>query len=205
MQNLVYEWVDFSKINFPKFEPKYEWVTFSWKIGICISLLWNYVRHVPTKTKLEYPPVPIAYHNFTTSVPLLSYTISMQLMSLWSWLFSIYLKPPLTIFNADGRHNIDRGWLTCQSEIQILIHGQPLTLQGHTEDEVPPFSLKIIAREERVTTPDVESTSKKRKKVYDILPVFIRVSITMWLPYMITLRRAYFTSKKCKKQCLTIW
>ena len=81
-----------------------------------------------------------------------------------------------TIFNADGGHNIDRGWLTCQSEIQLLIHGRPLTLQGHTEDEVPPFSLKVIAREERVVTPDEESTSKKRKKVYDNLPVFIRVS-----------------------------
>ena len=85
----------------------------------------------------------------------------------------------LIIFYADCGHNIDRGWLTCQSEIQILIHGRPLTLQGHTEDEVPPFSLKVIAREERVMTPDEESTSKKCKKVYEILPVFIRVSITM--------------------------
>ena len=69
--------------NFPKFGPKlaeiyenfgkirwfcskfgtkllrlvYEWVTFSWKICICIwvfSILW---WHIPTKTKFENPPV----------------------------------------------------------------------------------------------------------------------------------------------------
>ena len=65
MQNSVYEWVDFSK--FPKISAKigsnlikcmknrwfcsifgtklvrlvYEWVTFSWKIGICMGLLSN--------------------------------------------------------------------------------------------------------------------------------------------------------------------
>ena len=78
VQNLVYEWMDFSKIwaqigsNLRKFWKKrlillkiwckidpigiYVKVTFSWKIGICI---WVYIqipqRHVPTKTKLEYP------------------------------------------------------------------------------------------------------------------------------------------------------
>ena len=70
MQNLVYEWVDFFKIwpnlsqNCSKFSSKlgrlvYEWVTFSWKTGIC---LWVYFqipwRHIPTKTKLEYPSPP---------------------------------------------------------------------------------------------------------------------------------------------------
>ena len=80
MQNLVCEWVNFSTFsqnlsqNWLKFKEileksgdfawnvakklsrlVYEWVTFSWKIGICMDLLskrW----HIPTKTKLEYPP-----------------------------------------------------------------------------------------------------------------------------------------------------
>ena len=30
----------------------YEWVTFSWKIGICMGLLQILWRHIPTKTKL---------------------------------------------------------------------------------------------------------------------------------------------------------
>ena len=33
----------------------YKWVTFSWKIGICMSLLQILRWHISTKTKLEYP------------------------------------------------------------------------------------------------------------------------------------------------------
>ena len=80
MQNLVYEWVDFSKFSqiwankfkklFEKigwfcfkFRPKSgqlvnEWVTFLEKL----VFVWVYFqiprRHVPTKTKLECPPGP---------------------------------------------------------------------------------------------------------------------------------------------------
>ncbi|XP_072016732.1 glycerophosphocholine phosphodiesterase GPCPD1-like isoform X2 [Amphiura filiformis] len=75
--------------------------------------------------------------------------------------------------NYDDQQNTDTGWLTSQTEMHILIHGQPLTLQGC--DEAPPFSIKVTARQERATTPEEETTSKKRKKVYDVLPVFIRV------------------------------
>ena len=79
MQNLVYEW-DF----FFKFEPNWfkfkeileksgnfgqnlvqnqaDWYMngslFLGKFGICMGLLSNFRRHVPTKTKTEYPPPP---------------------------------------------------------------------------------------------------------------------------------------------------
>ena len=35
----------------------YEWVTFSRKIGKCMSLLSKFQGHVPTQTKSEYPPM----------------------------------------------------------------------------------------------------------------------------------------------------
>ena len=46
--------------NFPKFKPRWgwlihEWVTFSWQIGMCMGPLSNSQRHIPTKTKPEYP------------------------------------------------------------------------------------------------------------------------------------------------------
>ena len=69
MQNLVYEWVVFSKFaqiwakigsNLRKFGKK---LVFLWKFGPKLSRLvyvWVYFqipwRHIPTKTKLEYPP-----------------------------------------------------------------------------------------------------------------------------------------------------
>ena len=78
MQNLVYEWVDFFQ-NFPKFEPKsyrkigrfclkfgaklillvYKWVTYSWKIGICIhvvGLLLNSAMVHPYQNQTWVPP-----------------------------------------------------------------------------------------------------------------------------------------------------
>ena len=70
--------------NFPKFEPKVaqikenfgkigrlcskfslklgrlvnEWVTFSWKIVFCMVCFQISQQHIPTKTKLAYPPPP---------------------------------------------------------------------------------------------------------------------------------------------------
>ena len=34
----------------------WEWVTFPWKIGMCMGLLSNSQQHIPAQTKSEYPP-----------------------------------------------------------------------------------------------------------------------------------------------------
>ena len=49
--------------NFPKFEPKlgrlvYEWVTFSWKIGICMGLLSNFAAAPPYQNQTQVTPPP---------------------------------------------------------------------------------------------------------------------------------------------------
>ena len=78
MQNLIYEWVGFSKFSqrlkfkkifwkflwfCSKFCPKlsrlvYEWVTFSWKIGICMGLLSNSTAAHPYQNQTWVPPPP---------------------------------------------------------------------------------------------------------------------------------------------------
>ena len=83
MENLIYEWVDFSKFaqNWLKFKKifeksgdfaqnlaqncqgrlAYEWVTFSWKIGTCMGLLSNSVAVGPTSLPKQSLSSPQAY------------------------------------------------------------------------------------------------------------------------------------------------
>ena len=84
------------------------------------------------------------------------------------------------ILFSDGTTCLDRGWLTAQSEIQLLIHGRPLTLQGNSTNGIAPFGFKVTARHEKpVATENGESStsSKKQMKNYDVLPVFMSVSV----------------------------
>ena len=64
--NLSQNWLKFNKIyeklgDFAQYLPKlvrlvYEWVTFSWKIGICIGLLSNYAAAHPYQNQTWVPP-----------------------------------------------------------------------------------------------------------------------------------------------------
>ena len=69
MQIMVYKWVSFQFLKKMKEKKlgnfgqnlgllEYEWVTFSWKVGICVGRISNSQRHVPTKTELELTPPP---------------------------------------------------------------------------------------------------------------------------------------------------
>ena len=105
MQNLVYEWVDFSKFgqiwakigsNLRKFWKKlvilfmvYEWVTFSWKIGICMGLLSNSVAAHPYQNQTWVPPGP-GFGNYAgTSV----HSVQRGLKPTLFLFISLYIKP----------------------------------------------------------------------------------------------------------------
>ena len=91
MQNLIYCWVDFSKLPqtwakigsnlrrywkmgwfCSKLGPKldrliYEWVTFSWKIGICTGLLSNSVAAHPHQNQTWVPPLGLLCYTVLTA------------------------------------------------------------------------------------------------------------------------------------------
>ena len=64
----------------------YEWVTFSWKLGICMVYFQIPWLHIPTETKLEYPR---GYFNFVSGydlgVAMGQHPLRKKILRLVSW------------------------------------------------------------------------------------------------------------------------
>ena len=96
----------------------YEWVTFSWKTGICMGLLSNSVAaHIPTKTKLEYPPGP-GFGNYAgTSV----HSVQRGLKPTLCLFISLYIKPHFL-----QKQTYPAFCRSCFSKINMQIYTTPL-------------------------------------------------------------------------------
>ena len=80
----------------------YEWVTLSWKIGICTSLRLNSAQHIPTNTKLEYPPGSVV-----DEPKCCTWEFQVELLSMW-----IHLQITLPLWKTCCQASTGGVWIT---------------------------------------------------------------------------------------------